>query len=346
MQGNNDEASIPMEDERNGERMSVRRKFANMLKYFNPFSTMPPPQDEDAPAAKRPRLQASDNSSTAEDAADSDIFLDAQTYSYMANDTLTASPDETVAVAPTITVTVAATSLPSSQASHAHTPRRKWNIEEDAKLAEAVKKLGKEWVGVAAMVTGRTNRQCRRRWVDSLDPDINTGKWTVKEDAKLTDAVKEHGGNDWTAVAAMVTGRTHIQCRYRWVDSVARAIKSGRWTVEEDSMLAEAVTEFGSSNWTAATVMVPGRTNKQCSNRWSKYLGPTINSVKWTVEEDAKLTDAVKEHGSNNWAAVAAMVPGRTDEQCRYRWAKNYLDPDGNRGKWTVEEEAKLIDAV
>jgi hypothetical protein len=28
------------------------------------------------------------------------------------------------------------------------------------------------------------------------------------------------------------------------------------------------------------------------------------------LEEDAKLTEAVKKHGVNNWAAVAALVPG------------------------------------
>jgi hypothetical protein len=92
MPGNNEEASIPMEDERNGERMNVRRKFANMLKYFNPFSTMPPPQDEDAPAAKRPRLQASTSISNAEDA---DTVVDAHT-----TDTISASPSHTVAVVP------------------------------------------------------------------------------------------------------------------------------------------------------------------------------------------------------------------------------------------------------
>jgi hypothetical protein len=41
MNTDKDEASIPTENERKGGRMSVRRKFANMLTYFNPFSTMP-----------------------------------------------------------------------------------------------------------------------------------------------------------------------------------------------------------------------------------------------------------------------------------------------------------------
>jgi hypothetical protein len=57
---------------------------------------------------------------------------------------------------------------------------------------------------------------------------------------------------------------------------------------------------------------------------------------RWKVEEDAKLIEAVKKHG-NDWFAVAAMVPGRTNVQCRYRWV-NYLAPD--HASNAVEEDA------
>jgi hypothetical protein len=55
----------------------------------------------------------------------------------------------------------------------------------------------------------------------------------------------------------------------------------------------------------------------------------------WKSEEDAKLIEAVKKHG-DDWVAVAAMVPGRTNLHCRYRWSY-HLDPD--RASNTVEEE-------
>jgi hypothetical protein len=218
MQGTTDKASIPIENERNGGRMSgVRRKFTNLLDYFNPFSTIRPPQDEDVPVSKKRRLEASTGVSTAEDA---DIFLDAQTYRYMADDTLTASLDDTAAAAPTDTVTVAAKFLPSSQAPHARarafsTPR-KWTQEEDAKLTDAVKKHGADnWNAIAALVPARNYKQCAQRWAESLDPDINQGKWTPEEDEKLTEAVTKHGSN-WVPVAALVPGRTNTQCRHRW----------------------------------------------------------------------------------------------------------------------------------
>jgi myb proto-oncogene protein len=49
------------------------------------------------------------------------------------------------------------------------------------------------------MVPGRTNIQCRKRWVESLDPNINT------EDAKLTAALMKHGSK-WATAAALVPG--------------------------------------------------------------------------------------------------------------------------------------------
>jgi hypothetical protein len=39
----------------------------------------------------------------------------------------------------------------------------------------------------------------------------------------------------------------------------------------------------------------------------------------WKGEEDAELTEAAKQNGEN-WVAVAAMIPGRTNQQCRSRW--------------------------
>jgi hypothetical protein len=89
-------------------------------------------------------------------------------------------------------------------------------------LIEAVKEYGNDWNLLATMFPGRTNDQCRQRWVKSLDPAIdwmaayNKDKWTVKEDAKLTDVAKEHGDNNWVAVVALVPGRTSANCRQRW----------------------------------------------------------------------------------------------------------------------------------
>jgi hypothetical protein len=140
----------------------------------------------------------------------------------------------------------------------------KWEREEDTKLTKSVKKHGKDWVAVAVMVPGRSNNQCRHRWMDTLDPsNRRKGKWKPKEDGKLAEAVRKHG-KDWVAVAAMVPGRTNNQCAHRWNLSLDPSKgKKGKWTPEEDTKLTEAVETHG-KDWVAVASMVPGRTSKQC----------------------------------------------------------------------------------
>jgi hypothetical protein len=45
-----------------------------------------------------------------------------------------------------------------------------------------------------------------------------------------------------------------------------------------------------------------------------------VRTGKWVEDEDSKLKDAVQTHGGKNWVAIAALVPGRSKQQCRSRW--------------------------
>ena len=58
----------------------------------------------------------------------------------------------------------------------------------------------------------------------------------------------------------------------------------------------------------------------------------------------AKISDHVKQHGAAKWAALAATLPGRTNEQCRMRWYKT-LDTSIKRDPWTASEDKILIKA-
>jgi hypothetical protein len=242
----------------------------------------------------------------------------------------------------------------------------KWSEDEDIKLKDAVQtRGGKNWDAIAALVPGRTKMQCRARWKEVLDPSIDradgrTGKWSAEEEIKLKDAVRTHGGKNWAAIAALVPGRTKIQCWRRWRDFVDPSIDpttahTGKWTADEDIKLRNSVQMHGGKNWETIAMLVPGRTNRQCSYRWHDVLKSNIDQVtgrksNWTAYEDIKLKDAVETLGSKNWVAVAALVPGRTRLQCRKRW-HDVLDPSIDRanirrGTWTAVEDLKLKDAV
>jgi hypothetical protein len=233
-----------------------------------------------------------------------------------------------------------------------YTRRCYWTLEEDAKLTVAFantrkRKWGKEYVSdfdaIAALVPGRSKKQCFSRWADFLDPSIDrthrrTCDWTVDEDTKLKDAIQRHGGKNWDAIAASVPGRTRMQCQNRWHSSLHPSINrmSGRrckWTVDEDRELKTAVDRLGAKNkWHAIAALLTGRTRKQCWSRWRDVMDPVIDRTaprmgRWTIDEDNKLKRAAEMHGDKNWDVIAALIPGRITRQCRDRWY-NVLDKE------------------
>ena len=68
---------------------------------------------------------------------------------------------------------------------------------------------------------------------------------------------------------------------------------------------------------------------------------------RWTKEEDKKLIAVIKDHGPKNWKFIAteAFEDKRTDVQCLHRWFK-VLDPKLEKGPWTDEEDARLVELV
>jgi hypothetical protein len=138
---------------------------------------------------------------------------------------------------------------------------------------------------------------------------------------------------------------------------------TGHWTPEEDVKLTGAVTnsrkkKWGKeykTDWVAVAALIPGRTKRQCRNRWRSALDPSIEKAGgrtgiWKEDEDIKLKNAVQKHGGKNWGAIAALVPGRTKNQCHSRW-QNALDPsidrvNGRTGEWKEDEDIELKHAA
>jgi hypothetical protein len=134
-----------------------------------------------------------------------------------------------------------------------------------------------------------------------------------------------------------VSGRTDRQCRSRWTLVLDPTNENkGKWTPEENAKLTEAVRRHGNS-WVEVAELVRGRTSHQCRIRWVGTVVPAyVNNGRiprrsWTTEEDSKLAIAVKKHGKK-WVKVAAMVPDRTDSQCRLRWKTLVGERSGGNG--------------
>jgi hypothetical protein len=92
-----------------------------------------------------------------------------------------------------------------------------------------------------------------------------------------------------------------------------------KWNDREDQLLSSNVLKHGRSDWTLVAAFLPGRTGKQCRERWTNQLDPSLNRDKWTPEEDQMLLRQQQAHG-NCWARITAALPGRSPTALKNRW--------------------------
>ncbi|XP_051119227.1 uncharacterized protein LOC127243311 isoform X2 [Andrographis paniculata] len=167
--------------------------------------------------------------------------------------------------------------------------KREWTKEEDDQLRAAVETFGESnWQLVASVLEGRAGTQCSNRWLKTLHPARRrVGKWTEEEDKRLKVAVTLFGAKTWKKVASCVPGRTHVQCRERWVNCLNPSLNTAEWSEEEDYKLEVAIKEHGYC-WSKVAGYIPHRTDNQCWRRW-KVLFP--NEVP-RLQEDRKIQRA------------------------------------------------------
>ncbi|KAA8498941.1 Transcriptional activator Myb [Porphyridium purpureum] len=91
------------------------------------------------------------------------------------------------------------------------------------------------------------------------------------------------------------------------------------WTPEEDELLRTLVASLGPTDWPSLSAKMPGRSSKQCRERWLNHLQPSAHKSAWTAEEDALIAQLHSQHG-NKWRLIAQYVPGRSDNDIKNRF--------------------------
>ncbi|NXT62516.1 SNPC4 protein, partial [Chaetops frenatus] len=92
-----------------------------------------------------------------------------------------------------------------------------WTPEEDAMLMAAVKKYKeKDWFKIRTEVPGRSDAQCRDRYLKALHWDVKKGQWSLEEEEQLIELVQKHGVGHWSKIASELPHRTGSQCQSKW----------------------------------------------------------------------------------------------------------------------------------
>jgi hypothetical protein len=88
---------------------------------------------------------------------------------------------------------------------------------------------------------------------------------------------------------------------------------------DEDALLLRLVAAHGTVDWSSIAANVPGRTSRQCRERYQLFLNPDLDNGPWAPEEDFLLMHLFPRYGPD-WAAIRCHFPKRSNNNIKNRW--------------------------
>ena len=97
-----------------------------------------------------------------------------------------------------------------------------WTPQEDAKLFEWVKTQGAtKWTLCSETIPGRSGKQCREHWNNSLNPDVKKGLWNTEEDFLIMTFYKKYKGS-WKKISPLFQQRTENSIKNRFFSQLRK----------------------------------------------------------------------------------------------------------------------------
>lgn len=103
-------------------------------------------------------------------------------------------------------------------------------------------------------------------------------------------------------------------------NSTQRAVaKRKKFSSEEDNQLKKLIDLYGAKKWDKIASLMPGRTGRQCRDRFTNYLESSLTNGPWTDNEDELLEKKVCEFGLH-WNLIVKFFKGRSTNNIKNRW--------------------------
>jgi hypothetical protein len=122
--------------------------------------------------------------------------------------------------------------------------------------------------------------------------------------------------------------------------SIRKVKNQKKWTREEDELLISLAEKYNEKHWKEISKMFVNKNSLQCFSRY-KRIRPGIIKGSWKKEEDQEILRLVNKYGKA-WSKISKMLNTRNGKQIRDRFI-NVLDPEIKKGKFTEDEDKKLV---
>jgi hypothetical protein len=101
-----------------------------------------------------------------------------------------------------------------------------------------------------------------------------------------------------------------------------KLLRRKRFSEAEDQLLRDIVRSGEELNWSEIAIQLPGRTARQCRDRFKNYLSDDVTFQAWSPSEDEYVMDQYRMIGPR-WSMISAHLAGRCAVHVKNRWYKH-----------------------
>lgn len=180
-----------------------------------------------------------------------------------------------------------------------------WTRQEDEIIINFVKENGtKNWRKLCELLPGRIGKQCRERWRNHLDPNINHQPWTPEEDNLL---IKYHEmyGNKWVQISQLIPNRSDNAIKNRWNATIKKLVNAAPKPDIE-------VKEVAPSPSPASTPVVQTLISSPFLTTITPFgfLSPGLSSLDKKNNKEKEASSSL----ANNFAKLLEMIPKKSEK--------------------------------